>query len=1192
MLGPSGSQVAWQQLRDGSVCVAASLAANDDDDTYTLQSGAPTTATLANSVSVRRDSGYIELSNGLTGVRVPTVTAQSAASPANSLAPIAGLYVGGSWVGSSSSLQNGTLNQNGNTSPGGSVSFCTTSAQSVVESGPILTTIASSLTCTRPSYSYGSTVLRTGGVGFFNSEITVYAGAKSVIASAYTDLDVKWQFDFTSAYSTQPNLIAWRGHSTADIACGYYLAGGTTPTIYPASHSRGEMTALRDISYSTTKIPLYYGTCTGRSINQMANYISGSGSDSAFAQWLLNDSQSGSYPVVGLWTGAGSKHIAGLGHIGFATSPSGLTIYQQSALFGPDASWRSTSGWEIGIFTGLQSDVPSKTQHGTRPAAILNEMNGLRGPLRLTKLYANTLAYADPVGGWKWPFLAESAMGEIVTKLNTNTTYYNAVSASGAGTEGTRFIDWGRHQDSTRRSAILTASTSIKTSIDKWILGDGRFDRSEHYYQGLYQFIRNVDNFHAIIKDIESTAAQVAEAKRWLGMGVSLANDSDYFVYDAARCIDGCGNENQIYQHVVYRNLLALVMSHHPSVTPEILKRATDDLGSLLNNYWNSTGSGKASTGYQSNYAEPSVALMLAAIKKGIIASSSPYTNLAASINWDLSSLTPQEPRFNNRRKAYSNGDGNTEAATRLGVLGSAFNSGTAMWGWRSQDTASRYTHGSFYFPTVGMIDDEIAQVNPQLGSLYMNGYHASLRTGWETVNETAAWFITGGWYNDHKHRDNGQVSIYAHRAPLSIDWNANLYSPQTAGGYMHSRAVKESQLSVAWDGTMTSYGSPDSEWGTAAATEFGKFNYGSFSRSTFGGTWTRDVRLLSHAASYPVIIIRDSFTGTDASVSKIVSSTHMATGSVAVNGSNVTPTTRNYDAGQFPSCTAGASLLAGLNRLQFTGQTWAQHATSGIDWDAYVNVSSAASYCLGNWSHIEHASREKSEYQSANGASFRERQHILRVKTSDAALETILLPWRKGESATFTVTNAACGTQIVRGTHTLCSSADKVQWTDGTDYSLMATGTASVSYQGMTISGGPGEIRTNSGSYVAIVDGLTASTRTITLPAGTWYPHAAAVSVSGNQFRLFHDGTTGAPRQVSFSSTESGGVVSLGFAPPSGAAEVRISLDGVAIAQEPCASPCALSIRAPSGIYTMQHQWIDSNGAVLSASSGKSITI
>jgi len=726
-----------------------------------------------------------------------------------------------------------------------------------------------------------------------------------------------------------------------------------------------------------------------------------------------------------------------------------------------------------------------------------------------------------------------------------------------------------------------------------------KLSETNHYYQGLYPFVRNIDNFIAVLKDTNSTTAQALEAKGWLGLGAAIANDPDYFNYDLdATPPDALGNENQYYQFSSYRNLLALAVSTHPSITSEVLARAKEDIDALLDSSWNSAGAGKASTHYQDNYAEPAVGILNAGVKGGN-ATAKGHANLLASINWDLSALTPPEPRFNFKRKSYSNGDGNTEAHARLGLLGTVFNSvdpplsQKAMWAWRSQDTASRYTYGSFYFPTVAMIDDQIAQTDPSVGSLYMSRYHAALRTGWETVNETVAWFIHGGWYSDHKHRDNGQVSIYAHKAPLTIDWNANLYSPQTAGGYMHSRAVRESELSGAWDGTMTSYGSVGSEWGSASSTEFGKFNYGSFSKSTFGDTWTRDVRILSHAAAYPIIVIRDSFSGADSAVSKIVSSTHMATGAVTVNGTGVTPTTRNYDSGlQFPSCTTGSVLLSGLNRLQFTGQTWAQHETSGIDWDVYVNVSTAASYCLGNWSHVAHPTREASEYLSANGSSFRERQHILRVKTSDAALETVLLPWRKGESTTFTVTNETCGTQIVRGTHTTCSSADKVQWTDGTDVSLMATGAASVSYSNLTISGGPAEIRSSGSDYVAIVDGLSAQNRTITLPAGSWYPNGTAVTVSGNRFRLFHDGTTGQPRAVTFSGTPSGGSLPLGFSPPSGGEYVRVYIDGVAVAQEACAATCSFELQLPSGTFNLKHAWVNSGGSTFLTSTERSITI
>lgn len=409
----------------------------------------------------------------------------------------------------------------------------------------------------------------------------------------------------------------------------------------------------------------------------------------------------------------------------------------------------------------------------------------------------------------------------------------------------------------------------------------------------------------------------------------------------------------------------------------------------------------------------------------------------------------------------------------------------------------------------------------------------------------------------------------------------------------MHSRAVRESELAVAWDGTMTSYNVPNTEWGTAASTEFGKFRYGSFSKSTFGATWTRDIRMLSHAASYPIIVVRDSFSGADASVSKIVSSMHMATGTVTVNGGDVTPTTRNYDSGaQFPSCTSSAALSTGLNRLQFTGQTWSQHATSGIDWDTYINVNTAADYCLGNWSHVEHASREKAEYLTANGVSFRERQHILRVKTSDSSLETILLPWRKGESTTFTATNQACGTQIIRGTHTTCSSAEAVTWTDGTDSSLMAVGTTGGTYAGMTITGGPGEIHTSSANYIATIDGLSAQNRTVTLPAGSWYSNGAAVTVASNQFRLFHDGTTGQPRVVTFSGTPSGGSLPLGFSPPSGGEYVRVYIDNVAVAQEACAATCSFKLQLPYGTFKVKHAWVNSGGSVFLTSAERSITI
>lgn len=1195
MLGPASTEVAWQQLRDGSVCVVAGLAADDTGDVYTLQSGAKTTATQSNPTSLLVTSDYIQIDNGTTGARIPTPLAQSSASTPYSLAPIQQILVANTWVGDSPKLLNGDLNQNGDFPPVGPISFCNAYNQSIEESGPIQITVSIGLICNRPAYSYGSTEVSPAGLGIFNAEVSVYSGSNSVVFSYLTDLDAVWNLDVSDAYATTPNLLAWRGHGSNSTECGYYIFEGERFSYRP---DLVESQGLTDLSYGARKEPNTYGPCADRNISMIFNYSAGAGNNMSFAQWLLNDTQGGLYPVLGLWTGAGSKQQYYIHPVGYTTDTSGIFITHHIYLRGPDNSIHPYNGGEFGYFVATQADMPNKYQYTVRPAVILKDMNGLRGPVKLTTLYKDTLSYANPIGGWEWPFLPEATMTARINKLNTDGSYYGDLVASAVGPEGTYFLNWAHLQDDTSRAALLTSSTEIKSAIDKWSLGNGRFDQYFHYYQGVYPFIRAVDNYHAIIKDSSASAAQVAQAKTWLGLAVSLANNLDYFNYGSGGCPDGCGNSNQVYQFVNYRDVLALVMSFNPSVTQEILKRAIDDTSSLLTSFWNSTGAGVASTHYQSNYQEPAIALLLASIKKGLISSSAPQANLCNSISWDLSSLTTLEPRFTNNRKSYSNGDGNTEANPRLGLSATGCSvsepslSENALWGWRSLDPANRYTHGSFYFPTVSLIDDQITQTDPNIGSLYKTGYHAALRANWGSVNETAAWFIHGDWYSDHKHRDNGQVSIYAHNAPLTVDYNANLYNPQTAGGYMHSRAVRELELTDAWDGAMTSYSTPDNEWGSPSSVEFGKFHYGSFSKSTFGATWARDVRMLSHSTSYPVIIIRDTFSGSDAATSKIISSTHMANNVVTVNGATVTATERSYGLGQFPSCTAGDSLLSGLNRFQFIGQDWVLHPTGGIDWDTYINISGSNSFCIGNWQHHSQDARGMAEYLAANGVPFTEKQDLLRVKTSGSSMETIILPWRKGESATFTVTNEACGTQIVRGTHTTCSSADMVTWTDGTDSSLMAVGTTGGTYAGMTITGGPGEIRTSSTNYIATIDGLSAQNRTITLPAGSWYPNGPAVTVASNQFRLFHDGTTGQPRAVTFSGTASGGSLPLGFSPPSGGEYVRVYIDNVAVAQEACSATCSFELQLPSGTFTIKHAWVNSGGSVFLTSTERSITI
>ena len=99
MLGPLGTEVAYQWVSscsdatavNGCIAVRSNLPANAGY-TWVLQSGIAPTASPANPVQMNIVGNNIELTNGLTGVRIITQAANG--SPWN-LAPIQGIWLPG-----------------------------------------------------------------------------------------------------------------------------------------------------------------------------------------------------------------------------------------------------------------------------------------------------------------------------------------------------------------------------------------------------------------------------------------------------------------------------------------------------------------------------------------------------------------------------------------------------------------------------------------------------------------------------------------------------------------------------------------------------------------------------------------------------------------------------------------------------------------------------------------------------------------------------------------------------------------------------------------------------------------------------------------------------------------------------------------------------------------------------------------
>jgi hypothetical protein len=169
----------------------------------------------------------------------------------------------------------------------------------------------------------------------------------------------------------------------------------------------------------------------------------------------------------------------------------------------------------------------------------------------------------------------------------------------------------------------------------------------------------------------------------------------------------------------------------------------------------------------------------------------------------------------------------------------------------------------------------------------------------------------------------------------------------------------------------------------------------------------------------------------------------------------------------------------------------------------------------IGNWGHGCHPVREESEFQQANGVPFSETQHILRVHDT-GAFTTILMPYAKTATPARTVTQQACGTQVVQttllGVETTCFSGSAAQYSNGLTSSILTVYDSSTqSAFGITASGGPQEVVAGAAQIVWTISGVEAGTRSLTLPAG-WTP-TTPLAQSGNTFTAsFAGGAQTAP--------------------------------------------------------------------------------
>lgn len=451
--------------------------------------------------------------------------------------------------------------------------------------------------------------------------------------------------------------------------------------------------------------------------------------------------------------------------------------------------------------------------------------------------------------------------------------------------------------------------------------------------------------------------------------------DNDFVPMDNSHGIN-LGTPNMPVQQAGYRDQFALFMAGEPWFRAHA-QAAAARVAETLRHDILENGAHLACVHYIGAGMGPTLTLMQQLQQGGLKDLYREEPRPAVFAEFLIQCATPPEPRFGGLRKQIAVGDGPTESSELFGQLGTAFApskpelSRRLMGMWRAQGSP----HSSFHGATLLKIDADLPGASPALGSATFPGQFSVLRHGWGTRRENAVWLLTGNHYVDHSHADEGEVIIYLHGAPVSVDWGSQ-YEPRADGAVMHSVALPERMLEWPWEKDGPPVTSGGEIWGNHAGTkttveEFHGGDGGGWVRSSMiapdkSFTWTRAVSSAPLGETASVVVIQDAYSGNGADGAKVFTLNLCAEGEVETPRGKVSPTPRlrgyggnQADRRENPSSGEVWPLSAGVNRLRFTGQTWPKHPTGGVDFDVFVMAGQPQEALIGNWAHAWHPGGE-----------------------------------------------------------------------------------------------------------------------------------------------------------------------------------------------------------------------------------------
>ncbi len=752
----------------------------------------------------------------------------------------------------------------------------------------------------------------------------------------------------------------------------------------------------------------------------------------------------------------------------------------------PDGRFFPRVRFAWGLFAGVKGqDLADPCQ--VQP--IARQMN-LRAGVNLNKVHRLHLDFPDPPQGYGGLFMEPEALQRIIQKLRDDPLGPHGNGYYGYLHRVEPSLDplYEMWVDTTGQKVAAVAQDIAGLATDllgELINGDGDYSPRFGYWGGGSEMNRRGLWIDSVLAEPLTTAQDRARVKAAAALFAGVLWDNDFVPLFDAHGLN-LGQQNMQVQQHGYRAFYALLLSQSPDIAGHAASVEQQTLGAF-NSLLTAHGESIACPSYTGPGMAPLLNNALQLRMTGGVDAFAQVSQLTRFTDFYLGLVTPPECRFGGLRKLISLGDGATQAPdVLLGQLATGFRSAdpelsaVMMGAWAEAGKP----HSSYFGSTLLMMDEEAPRKARALPSANFPGYCSVWRSGWGTPEENALWFVHGDYYSEHRHLDHGGIVFYALGAPLSLDWGS-MYCPHVAGGFMHNLVVAESDVGQAWDADNAPLES-GLAWTRGAQEAFTAFAASGHSRARFsapdGTAWTRTVFFLHPNEAYPVVLLADAFSGTNAEAAKILTLNLMATGAVDTPVGLVSPPPRrNYcyeEPHELPSASAPFSLPAGTNRFGFTGQ-WL------IDWDLYTVATNAQQALVGNWGHNSHPTREADEFQRAQGRPFEESQHILRVR-GPGPFATLILPFRKGQRrADLTVAQEGGRIVVATANDATTIGPDWYAFTNAQRTAVASFGALPVEIHGVHLSGGPTELILEPDRLLITAHG-SSGVREIQVP-GTW---------------------------------------------------------------------------------------------------------